>query len=701
MRPFSAQLFQFTDTLSEPILSLDREGSILHANDSARKIFCFSLNEMKGKSFFSNVCDSEHAVLADKLSRCDKGLLATPHVFTFLTAQGTVRATASFSAISEGNDCLINISLNPSVVNLRSEERLCDLWSILLNSFSIEETAENFLTELISLLSFEEGAIYITEADSPDFKLLFSTNCDLGVLEQCSPIERSSFENNSVMRSLLKGNSLVLKKPSFGIIAEPFMSAFMKGEIGTAAFQPLRESSEIEGFMLLFGASDSSISDEESMYMERAASAFHSFLENSRKYRKSESARAKNETLLRMMSIVLNSDDYPSVIKETLHLLLEIEGVDAVALNTAPFSENVIRQGVGKESCLRKLFDLSEKQDLLKEVCDSICRREYVLSLEDRPEHGAMLSHMFIPIMSGKPTEETLHGVLGLSVSSRNKRTEDSVKSFLRDASDIVRSIVTDFESKLNTNANLSELEKANDRLSELTRSREEFFSVISHELKNPLALIKGYAETLKSSFETLDRKITDAAASAISAESERMSKVIDDLLDTSLAYDRKLIMEKVPVDMKQEVYNICSAYRQRESDAAIEIKLPPENVIAEVDKSRFRQIMGNLMDNAIKYSPENIQITIDLSVINESVLISVTDNGIGLTEAEKEQAFEKFYRSSRPESRAVKGSGLGLYVVKNLIDAHGGSISIDSETNKGTRIDFTIPIKEKEETLF
>ncbi len=232
-----------------------------------------------------------------------------------------------------------------------------------------------------------------------------------------------------------------------------------------------------------------------------------------------------------------------------------------------------------------------------------------------------------------------------------------------------------------------------------LERLRQEFVANVSHELKTPLAVIKVCAETL------LDGAIDDIEnrlrfLEQILEQSERLNNLIMDLLSLArIEAETELFeMSRVPV---QEVVQQC-AVRQRDRAAQKSITInafPLDNrsnaaleIECLVDEDAFVQILDNLVDNAVKYTPNKGIIDLKWGIENNFVIIQVCDNGTGIPEADLPRIFERFYRVDKARSREVGGTGLGLSIVKHLVQAMKGSITANSQLGKGTTFTVRLP---------
>jgi PAS domain S-box-containing protein len=224
------------------------------------------------------------------------------------------------------------------------------------------------------------------------------------------------------------------------------------------------------------------------------------------------------------------------------------------------------------------------------------------------------------------------------------------------------------------------------------------FLSVISHELQTPIAVIKGYAGLLAD--ETTDMKPEQLREKMqiIYEESDRLSKMVEDLLYASRVQAGGLKLELEPLHLTRLLERVVQKMKSTSKNHQLILKLPTSLPLVVADYDKIQEVVVNLIENAIKYSPKGGPITLEAQSSNTEVVVSVTDEGIGIPEGEREHIFERFSRLDSRYVRQRKGAGLGLYICKAIIEAHGGIIWVDaapSETGKepsGSRFSFSLP---------
>lgn len=222
---------------------------------------------------------------------------------------------------------------------------------------------------------------------------------------------------------------------------------------------------------------------------------------------------------------------------------------------------------------------------------------------------------------------------------------------------------------------------------------KSTFVSVISHELKTPLALIKGYVSTLRREDARWDRAIVKESLAVIEDETDRLAELVENLLDASRLQANSLAIKRSDVLLPDLARRTAERMQTQTSQHTIVCDFPSDFPVILADENRMNQVLTNLISNAIKYSPGG-QIKITGQVRPDLVIVCVTDEGAGIAQSDIPHVFDRFYRAT-DAARTTKGVGLGLYLTRAIIEAHGGKIWVDSEVGKGARFCFLMPRQE------
>jgi PAS domain S-box-containing protein len=226
----------------------------------------------------------------------------------------------------------------------------------------------------------------------------------------------------------------------------------------------------------------------------------------------------------------------------------------------------------------------------------------------------------------------------------------------------------------------------------EAEEMKSTFISVISHELKTPVSLIKGYAGTLRRQDANWDQATVQDGLAVIEEESDRLTHLIDNLLDASRLQAGHLQLDKTDVRVDKLAARMIKEFSTQTQRHTFVLDFGPDWPPVQADEERLRQVLSNLLSNAIKYSPDRGRITISGRYDSDQVYVAVTDQGIGIPPGERERIFDRFYRVDSALSRRTQGAGLGLYLVKSVIEAHGGRIWVESTPGQGSTFVFTLP---------
>ncbi|WP_096436059.1 two-component system histidine kinase PnpS [Alteribacter populi] len=221
--------------------------------------------------------------------------------------------------------------------------------------------------------------------------------------------------------------------------------------------------------------------------------------------------------------------------------------------------------------------------------------------------------------------------------------------------------------------------------LKKLEKARKDFVANVSHELKTPVTSLKGFTETLLSG-AIEDKELSKKFITIISKESDRLESLIYDLLELSKIEDSQFQLNWQKVDLEEMIEDVKVMLEEpaRKKNIDLKVKITGTPFI-EGDPLRLKQIIINLMNNAIAYTPEDGVVTVRVREQTETVVVEVEDTGIGMNKKELPRVFERFYRVDRARSRNSGGTGLGLAIVKHLAEAHKAKVDVSSEVNKGT----------------
>jgi PAS domain S-box-containing protein len=229
----------------------------------------------------------------------------------------------------------------------------------------------------------------------------------------------------------------------------------------------------------------------------------------------------------------------------------------------------------------------------------------------------------------------------------------------------------------------------------EAIRVRDTFLSIASHELKTPLTTILGNAQMLQrrnareNTLNPRDKRTLDV----IAAQASRLNRMVAALLDISRIETGQLSIERTPLDLCMLAQHVVSDLQPMFDQHQIELIVPDEALIVEGDELRLEQVLQNLLQNAVKYSPQGGVVQLQVEQQGQQVCVVVSDQGIGIPEQAMPRLFRRFFRADNVQAQHISGMGVGLFVVKEIVDLHGGKINVASREGVGSTFTVCLPL--------
>jgi two-component system sensor histidine kinase KdpD len=231
------------------------------------------------------------------------------------------------------------------------------------------------------------------------------------------------------------------------------------------------------------------------------------------------------------------------------------------------------------------------------------------------------------------------------------------------------------------------------ENLKQVDKLRTELLANVSHELRTPLASIKGFTTMLMDYNKRLTSAEKQEYLETIDKNADRLVELIEQLLEMSRLGVGMLSIYKTPTDIIPLCQTVINEAHVKAPNYIFMSNLPLKLPKMKIDYRRIRQVLDHIIDNAVKYSNPGTEIRLSVQKINNDILFTISDHGVGIPKSELPRVFDRMFHSTRGQKAGVNGAGLGLSICKGLIEAHGGKIWIESEEGVGTKCYFTLPL--------
>lgn len=295
---------------------------------------------------------------------------------------------------------------------------------------------------------------------------------------------------------------------------------------------------------------------------------------------------------------------------------------------------------------------------------------------------------MVVPLTSGRQSL----GVLEVINSAEGQFDEEDLR-FTSLLGHRVGSVIELSRSRVRERALMHKLREAD-------RTKSDFVSILAHELKGPMTTVVGFGQMLDEHWQTMDDEKRSQFIKIVRKETQRLAHMVSDLLDVSRMESGNLRYEFEPMSMTDLIENVLTVHTSISAAHAVDLGLEPDLPKVVGDRDRLRQVLINLLTNATRYSPEGTEIRLEATAIEEDgrreVKVSVIDNGIGIAPGDSDRIFSKFAMLAKP-AWTKKGTGLGLFITKAIVEAHGGRLWVESQVGEGSTFSFTVPVGEDE----
>jgi PAS domain S-box-containing protein len=230
-----------------------------------------------------------------------------------------------------------------------------------------------------------------------------------------------------------------------------------------------------------------------------------------------------------------------------------------------------------------------------------------------------------------------------------------------------------------------------------LIKLREEFIASVSNDLRTPLFSLMGYLDLLRNG-KVNDSHLQNEFITRASKEANRLLGMVNELLDFSISESQSLVLNYAKVDLVALILDVLQSFREQADARRISLKFTPKepSLIADVDLSRMRRVLINLVENALKFSEMDDKVLVKLDSFNGNIIIDIIDQGCGIPKEDCSKVFAKYYQVNHTSKKNTFGMGLGLYIAKQIVDAHEGALTVESKLDAGSKFTITIPMNQK-----
>jgi PAS domain S-box-containing protein len=257
----------------------------------------------------------------------------------------------------------------------------------------------------------------------------------------------------------------------------------------------------------------------------------------------------------------------------------------------------------------------------------------------------------------------------------------------------ISRDVTAQISAEIVLTQQAAQLRAHNESLRELDRLKDEFIDLVSHELRTPLASIIGFVEVLRE--EGMSGPDADQCVEVIERNATRLLRLVADLLLLSQIQSGKMAMDFRSADLAHIAVGAVEQLRPEADRKRIDLVLSATGLPPlAVDPRRIAQLLGNLLSNAVKFTPDGGKVEVRLGTEGDEAVLAVADSGIGIPAADRERIFDRFFRTAFATQQAIQGTGLGLAITKAIVEAHNGTIAVDSDEGRGSTFTVRLPLQ-------
>lgn len=567
---------------------------------------------------------------------------------------------------------------------------LYDIGTVVGQSLDLKNIFNEALNKTIRITETDSGGIYLLDQDGNTLTLQSHFGISDELASTISKIRVGQGVTGIVAKTGRPQTTTVSMYPSSEILP-----SLLKEGIVSIASTPLKAKGKVVGVITLGHRKFRHFSTDDMELLASIGNHVGVAIENSRLFNEVEKHHKILETLYSIESVVSRSLNLGEIFEVALSKALEVTDTQAGTLYSFDGKNLHLEVLKGLSPEFKEIATVRELGEGIPGIAAQ-SQKPITLDISHFPSHylvpfvkqEGLVSFIGTPLLSkGK-----LIGSMALGTKKKKTFTQDDL-DLLFSIGNIIGIAAENARLYEESNKNLKKLELAYEELKTLDKMKDEFISNVSHELKTPLISIKGYGELLNDEKQGTLSGEQKKSLEAIIRNADRLTRLINSILFISKMQSGKIEFQFKPLDV-DEIVSVCVDDMKGMMDKK-KISFEKDiHVISKIvgDKDRFIEIITNLLDNAIKFTPEWGNISIKARDKEEFVHIIVSDNGIGIPGDIIPKLFTRFYQVDASTARKYMGTGLGLYITKNIIDAFKGKIWIESEVNKGTDIHLLIP---------
>ncbi len=572
--------------------------------------------------------------------------------------------------------------------------------SIVTSTLNLKELLSRFLNQLADTMSVEAASVMLIDTNTRDlvFQVTVGPGCHI------LPGVRVPLHSRSIAALVADTGNPVLSNHAQSDLRWYSQIDHLTGFVTRQLIcVPVLQGNSVVGTIEVINRRDGRpFTSSDLSLLTALSSQVSAAVQNARLYASIDQAlseRVSELAMMQEMDRLLNTTlDLDRVLNLTLQWATHLTMADTGAIGLVFHDRE--RQGILIATTQGRLSSLRQNGDELipinQGLIGQVVTEAHPLNIgdvkkngHDNPTRVSPLSVLIVPVIR----EDQVIGVIVLESCQLNRFSSQDEELVIR---------LADHTAIAMENSRLyQEIKRAND-------SKTEFVSLVSHELKAPMTLIKGYTELLQmNDAATTDTELIQVCGSIVGGV-ERMQHLIDELLQIARLESGRIKLDLYPISIQATLAQIIPLFRQaiQEQELSFSLHMPPDLPFIQADPVRLEQILINLISNAIKYTPKGQSIEVSVCRYDDPehpdptsphgfVCCTVRDTGIGISPDDQQLLFGRFFRSSNPQVRKQPGTGLGLFITKTIVEMHGGKIWVTSHLDQGSAFSFTIPIAE------